>query len=442
MKKIYSTFLLALGLGLCAQAQITWDNFQDTRKGTYGFINGTFIPYGLNPDQSGANTSLVAATYTRNPAELFDVIILDGLMADLSDYVSGAKQMSIDVWSPEAGIPIQITLENSITALPANFPTGRHSVYLTETTVAQAWETLTFSFDTQPDPTVPDTDVDRIVLLFNPNTNTEATYYWDNLNAPELASDPCEGVPTNESILNDFECQQNINFIAASSPASLRRVLNPDQTVNSSEYVGTYTRSGADDDNIIARTDGALLLNDNSTQITMDVWDPNAPSTVILSLQTSTNDLIQEMVAETSVSSGWETLTFTIAPDVVSSTDIEQLVILFDPGASSTDTYYFDNIAVPGLTSAEDTEFVSDLKAYPNPATDVVTLEYNLLSSGDVNISLTDITGRVIENKTLNNQPNGTFRMDISTGSYADGIYLYNVNVSGQNHTGKIIVNN
>ncbi|MFT6998218.1 MAG: hypothetical protein ACJAQ4_001978 [Cryomorphaceae bacterium] len=442
MRKIYSTLLLTAALSMGVQAQTTWDNFEDIRKGTYDFINGVFIPYQLNPDQSGANTSLVAAEYIRDPGAPFDVILLDAQMADLTDYVSGTKQMSIDVWSPAAGTTVQITLENSTLALPANYPTGRHSVYVTTTTVAQSWETLTFSFTEQPDASVEMTNVNRLVVLFNPGSSTNETYYWDNLVGPEFADDACDGAATNESILNDFECQQNANFIAASNSATLRRVVNPDQTGNASDYVGTYIRSGAEDDNFIGRTDGSLQLNENTTQITMDIWDPNAPSIVIFSLQTSTNDLIQEMVAETSVSSGWETLTFDIAPDVITNTDIEQFVILLDPGTATTDTYYFDNIVIPGLTSAEDTKFVSGLKAYPNPATDVVTLEYNLVASGNVNISLTDITGRVIENRIFKNQPNGTFRMDFNTSSYANGIYLYNVNVSGQNHTGKIVVNN
>ncbi|MFT5595755.1 MAG: hypothetical protein ACI8QH_000541 [Flammeovirgaceae bacterium] len=442
MRKIYSTLLLIAALSMGVQAQTLWENFEDVRKCTYFFENGTFVPYQLNPDPSGVNTSLVAAEYVRDPGAPYDVIIIDNPMLNLTDYITGAKQMSIDVWSPAAGTTVQITLENSILAEPANYPTGRHSVYLTSTQTSMAWETLTFSYFEQPDASVSSDNVDRMALLFNPNNTTNETYYWDNLNGPELVSDPCAEVDTDESVLNDFECQQNINFITASSPSALRRVANPDQSTNPSATVGTYSRSGAEDDNFIARTDGNLQLNVNSTQISMDIWDPNAPSIVIFSLQTSTNDLIQEMIAETSISSAWETLTFDIAPDLISNSDIEQFVILIAPGTTTTDTYYFDNIVIPGLTSAEDTKFVSALKAYPNPATDVVTLEYNLVSSGNVNISLTDITGRVIENRIFKNQPNGTFRMDFNTSSYANGIYLYNINVSGQNHTGKIVVNN
>jgi len=442
MKKIYTTLLLTAALSMGVQAQTLWENFEDVRKCDYFFENGVFVPYQFNPDPSGINTSLVAAEYVRDPGAPFDVIVIDNPMLNVVDYITGAKQMSIDVWSPAAGTTVQITLENSSLALPENFPTGRHSVYLTSTQTSEQWETLTFTFFEQPDPSVSNNNVNRLALLFNPNNTTNETYYWDNLNGPELANDPCADVETNESILNDFECQQNINFVAASSPSALRRIANPDPVNNPSSNVLTYTRSGNADDNFIARTDGPLMLNNNTTQVTMDIWDPNAPSIVLFSLQTSTNDLILEMVAQTSVSAGWETLTFDIEPEILDNTDIEQIVVLVDPGASTTDTYYFDNITIPGLVSAEDTEFVSDLKAYPNPASDIFTLEYNLLYSGDVNISMTDITGRIVENKILENQPNGTFRMDFSTANLADGIYLYTVNVSGRNHTGKIIVNN
>lgn len=439
MKKIYSTLFALTVLFSGLNAQTTWDNFEDSRKGTYGFIAGTFIPYNENPDQSGANTSLVAAEYTRNPAELFDVIIIDALMADLSDYVAGEKQISIDVWSPSAGIPIQITLENSVTALPENFPTGRHSVYLTETTVANEWETLTFSFDNQPDPGVSDTDVDRLVLLFNPETNTGDTYYWDNLNAPELANDPCEGVETDEGILNDYECQQNVNYVFSHAGVNYRRVENPDQTGNESDYVATYTRNGGEEfDVIIGRFDGALNLSSTS-MMTLDVWDPAPPTTVTLSLQNLAGDVILAMDATTSESATWETLTYDPS-SVFEATDIEQFVILFDPESFSSNQYYMDNFTVSGITSANDVEFIEEFVAFPNPTTDVATIRYNLKQSSDVNYTLTDITGRVIENRLFANQAAGLQQFDINTQGLSDGIYLYNLIVNGKSVTGRIAV--
>ena len=226
MKKIYISFVFILLTGFSLSAQQIWDNFEDTRQGTYGFLSGVFLPYGANPAPGGSNTSSIAAMYSRNAAELFDVIILDAPMADLTDFRTGARSLSIDVFSPNPGTTVQITLENSVTALPANFPTGRHSVYLATTTLTDTWETLTFNFDNQPDASVPDTDADRLVLLFAPNTNTGDIYFWDNLNGPDLANDPCANVTVDPNIFNDFECNQNVNFPFTSAQVNFRRVAN------------------------------------------------------------------------------------------------------------------------------------------------------------------------------------------------------------------------
>ena len=44
------------------------------------------------------------------------VIVSNGPMYDVSDYVNGTKKMTVDVYSPALGvvIPVQITLEDSL----------------------------------------------------------------------------------------------------------------------------------------------------------------------------------------------------------------------------------------------------------------------------------------------------------------------------------------
>jgi len=439
MTKIYLSFLFIGLIGFSTSAQTTWDNFEDTRKGTYGFINGTFIPYFGNPDPSGVNTSEVVASYTRNQAEAFDVLILDAAMADLSDYVSGSSQISIDVWSPAAGIPIQITLENSETAEPDNFPAGRHSVYLTETTVAEEWETLTFTFDTQPDAGVSNTDVDRLVLLFNPDTNTDDQYFWDNLQGPELADDPCEGVTTNPEILNDFECNQNVNFTFSHAGTGFRRVLNPDNSGNASSYAAEYTRNGGEEsDVIIGQFDGPLLITEN-TSIELDVWDPAAPTSVVVSLQAANGDVILEMETQTSVSSQWETLTYDPS-DVAASSDIEQFVILFDPGNFSSNTYYFDNFTASNLVGINEFEPFESFKTFPNPSTDIVNFSYHLENTSDVQLSLQDVTGKTIKLINYPAQSAGSQMLNLNVRDLNPGVYIYSLTSDTRRSTGKVVV--
>ncbi|MEM9920143.1 MAG: T9SS type A sorting domain-containing protein [Bacteroidota bacterium] len=439
MKRFYPLFFLCI-LTYSLSAQTTWDNFNDSRKADYGFISGTFIPYNENPDKDG-NTSLTAASYTRNPAETFDVLIMDVPMADLSDYVSGTKQMSIDVWSPSAGTTIQITLENSTLALPANFPVGRHSIYLATTTVAMGWETLTFSFNTQPDASVANDNVDRLVLLFAPDSNTGGTYFWDNFNGPEFANDPCEGVTSNANIFNDFECSQNVSYTFSHSGVNFRRVVNPDQSgVNTSSHAGRYVRNGGEMVDVqIGKFDGNIDILGNSV-ISLDVWDPNAPTTIRLSLQNENGDVILAMDATTSTSSAWEKLTFD-PTSVAGATDITQFVLLFDPESNTDDEYFFDNFEISGSVSVDDLEDVTSFMVAPNPSPGLTNFQYELREAAAVDLAIFDVTGKQVAQVIRENQLAGPQTVSWQGDDLSNGIYFYTLTVNGKAATGKIVLN-
>lgn len=438
MKNNYLIAFIFLFVSANMSAQQVWDNFQDIRKVDYGFINGTLIPYFGNPDQSGVNDSRVVAQYSRNSVETFDVLIIEAPMADLTDYVSGTKQISMDVWSPAAGTVIQITLENSTLSEPANYPTGRHSVYLDTTTVAGAWETLTFTFFEQPDAMVANDNVDNLVLLFNPNSNTGDTYYFDNVNGPELVSDPCDGVTPDPMILNDFECNQNVNYIFSSSGVNFKRIPNPDMTGNPSSHVATYTRNaGEQNDVLIGLFDGNLMLESNST-LSIDVWDPAPPSNITFSLQTVTNDVIISVDKVTSAASTWETITFDVS-SVFASDAIGQFVILFDPETFTSGQYFFDNFQFGEPVSTNDISPLSNLKVYPNPALNNATISYELNAPSEVVIDIIDAQGRVL-NTIANKAGTGAQSTVIPTENLANGLYFYTLTVDGKQTQGRLIV--
>jgi len=440
MKKIYFILTAACFTATLSNAQQMWENFEDVRRVNYFFENGVFIPYNENPDPSGANTSLVAASYARNSAELFDVIVMDRGMADISDYISGAKVIRMDVWSPVAGKTVQITLENSIQAQPTNYPTGRRSEHFATTTVAGQWETLTFVMSNQPDPNVGNGNVNRLVILFDPNSNNSDTYYWDNLRAPEFSFDQCAGVTTNENILNDFECQQNVNFTFSHSGINFRRIPNPDMTGNSSTHVARYVRNGGEEnDVIIGRFDGTLNIAGNNV-INLDVWDPNAPTNVLFSLQNNAGDVILEMSAQTIESSGWQTLTFD--PSAGSeATDISQFVILFDPGAGTSDEYFFDNLRLDMSFSVADLDAVVSFNAFPNPSQGQTNFEFELRQSVAVIFTVTDVTGKVVDQLHLGQRATGANQFVWNAHDLADGLYFYTFNAGGKASSGKLFLN-
>lgn len=440
MKKIYTLFAAACLAATAANAQQIWDNFENTRVVDYNFENGVFIPYFENPDQDGVNTSQVAAQYIRNAAESFDVITLQGVMANVTDYATGAKTMTMDVWSPAPGKVVQITLENSNLAMPLNYPIGRHSEYVATTTADQDWETLTFSLQATPDGNISPSILNQLVILFDPMSNNADTYYFDNLNGPELANPPCEGVTPDPMILNDFECNQNVNYIFSHSGINFRRIQNPDMSGNESSHVATYTRNGGEEDDVlIGRFPNGISISPTSN-ITLDVWDPNAPTDVVVSLQNDAGDIILEITAQTSESETWQTLTYDASP-VAGATDIEQFVILFDPGNTTSDQYYFDNFELSNSVNVEDLENIAYFNAFPNPSSGQTTFEYDLRNSSDVQLSFFDLTGKMIDQKNLGQQAAGVNQYVWNADGLADGLYFYTFTIDGKTASGKIILN-
>ncbi|MCB0839863.1 MAG: T9SS type A sorting domain-containing protein [Bacteroidetes bacterium] len=444
MKKISLLTMMLVCLAFIGFSQATWDNFEDSRVGDYNFVSGTFIPYNANPDKTG-NTSPIAASYKRNPAEAFDVLVIDapGNMEDLTDYVSGTKQMTIDVWSPNVGTVVQISLEDSALAKPANFPTGRHSAYLATTTVANAWETLTFTFDNQPDASVSSTGVGRMVLLFAPNTNTDDQYYFDNLVGPGLATDPCETATIADSILNDFECNQNSNM--SFSHGILRRVINPDQSGgNTSGVVGRYTRNAGEEFDVITGSFPTPPMLGDTNAFRLMVWDPGAPTVVRLSLQTDNGSGPVDVVAvsdSTSGSSQWEELEFRFGN--LASANINAFVLLFDPGDFTSDTYYFDNFSYvtdADLVSIDNYLSEGALNVFPNPSQGKTQFSYELTNSGNVSLTIYDLAGRQVDAITEGMQSMGNHQITWEARDLPDGMYVYQFKVNNEVSSGKIII--
>ena len=97
--KIFTLLILTLPL-LCS-SQILWDDFEQTRIGYYEFVHGGMTTRYSNPElASTVNSSELCAQYVRNPGELWDVLVIvaNGSMNDVSDYVNGIKNMSVDVF--------------------------------------------------------------------------------------------------------------------------------------------------------------------------------------------------------------------------------------------------------------------------------------------------------------------------------------------------------
>jgi beta-glucanase (GH16 family) len=148
------------------------------------------------------NNSPNVFQYQRNGSEQYDVMILStAAISNPSDYSSGGpSHFKMDVYATApAGTTVILQLENSARN-GLDYPAGRHSRYEAELDGGSGWQRLSFEFMNLPDPT--ETTVDRIVVLFAPNTFSDDTYYFDKLDSYSASAEtsPISQDPTTSPI--------------------------------------------------------------------------------------------------------------------------------------------------------------------------------------------------------------------------------------------------
>jgi uncharacterized protein YjdB/beta-glucanase (GH16 family) len=159
----------------------TLEDFQTNRNITFNSSTGTLTSV-ANPSPTGVNTSAQVGKYIRNSAELYDVLFYKNVaINNVANFKNGKSvfKMAVNSNAP-VGTAISLQLETSAST-PSNYPTGRHSLYQGVTSVQNQWEIIEFSYITALDALAADADVNSLVFLFNPNSSTNSTYYFDNL---------------------------------------------------------------------------------------------------------------------------------------------------------------------------------------------------------------------------------------------------------------------
>ncbi|MGZ3181988.1 MAG: family 16 glycosylhydrolase [Telluria sp.] len=162
--------------------QVVLDDFQTTHNIAYTIVTGILNQSTNNPAPDTVNNSATVAKYVRSPSTQYDLITgTTSAIPDASYYVRGDKAFYLDVYTAApVGTPILIQLENNKVATASNYPSGRHSKYIAYTTKQNGWQRLKFLLNDRIDTATTDTQVNQLVLMFNPNSYTGDTYYLDN----------------------------------------------------------------------------------------------------------------------------------------------------------------------------------------------------------------------------------------------------------------------
>ena len=95
----------------------------------------------------------------------------------------------------------------------------------------------------------------------------------------------------------------------------------------------------------------------------------------------------------------------------------------------------------PILSVNENTTQVIDAVIYPNPTSSTSTVEFNLVNASEATISITDLSGKIVSERSLGQMSAGANATEINTTSFNAGIYYVTVSSNGSSVTKKLIKN-
>jgi hypothetical protein len=201
IKSILSFAVLLLGICSAAPAQ---QNYLDpgSRYRKFGPRNGTLDSVSVNPSASKVNSSHEVVKYDRSNSVAYDNIKIYPVrkLADVSPYCGANPpkiRMKLYTTAPK-GTRVEIQLGKKG---DDNYPSGVHSTYQAVTTAQNQWEELTFSFAELPGGSqVAPTDVDKITVLFSPDSKSSDSYYFDDLIGPPMVEAPSGAAQVSEPV--------------------------------------------------------------------------------------------------------------------------------------------------------------------------------------------------------------------------------------------------
>ncbi|BDU71872.1 Ig-like domain-containing protein [Mesoterricola silvestris] len=257
-------------------------------------------------------------------------------------------RMTVRVYSPEAGTPVRLKVEDH-----ANGTVACETEV--NTTVANAWETLTFDFAT-PASGTPALDFaktyDKASIFFNfmhgvggTALGADATYYFDDVAFDHFTTLTFDN-PALAYTLVGFGGAED-STVATDPASSANKVVKVVKAAGAQTWAGTTFALGASN---LALS--RIPLGHGTTRILVRTYSPDAGAKVKLKVENAADGTLScETDATTTVANAWETLVFDFATPssgtaaLNATTVYNKASIFFDFGNAGTGkTYYFDDV--------------------------------------------------------------------------------------------------
>lgn len=95
------------------------------------------------------------------------------------------------------------------------------------------------------------------------------------------------------------------------------------------------------------------------------------------------------------------------------------------------------------VTGVSDNELAKNVTLYqniPNPANGSTLIKYDIQKTSDINLSIYDVTGRKIFEKSQNDVIAGSHKMNIDVSNFSKGAYFYTLTANGNKVTKRMII--
>ena len=102
------------------------------------------------------------------------------------------------------------------------------------------------------------------------------------------------------------------------------------------------------------------------------------------------------------------------------------------------DSSYWDNI--PNIPFPNPTSNSVNLHIFPNPAANSITLDFTIAAASDIQISISDVTGKTVLTQSLGARMLGKHQENIDCSALSEGFYFVTVHAGNQNQSAKIII--
>ncbi len=105
-----------------------------------------------------------------------------------------------------------------------------------------------------------------------------------------------------------------------------------------------------------------------------------------------------------------------------------------------SNNFYLDDINLTSVTGIAELPLISTIQIFPNPASDLVTVEFDLADDKNINVEMKDVLGRLIKTGTSSFLQAGHHQIHIPLGDVAKGIYFISVSSNAQVLTKKLVI--